>query len=99
MYNNEDQFIKDSVKQLKGTIHSGIEIENFVRGLCETSKEWSITQNTVDCSYDENENHINEFYIHIDLTNDSYTDLLCIINNIEDQYKDWVILIKDVITK
>ena len=57
-------------------------------------------KNIDDYSYiDDAGNPVNEFYVHVEVTEDTYKDILCIINNIEDEKNDWIVLVKDIIRK
>lgn len=89
------------LESMKGEIYKGSELEKeigFVLLAHGCEGKWSLADNADDCSREE-ENHdmINEFYIHVCSCDDFYADILCVINNAEDEVNDWVILVKDVL--
>ena len=96
--------ILKAIEKLKGNIYKGLALEHYIRKMYapfESYKnDWRLDKNIDDCSYiDEAGNPVNEFYIHVEITEDTYTDILCIINNIEDDKNDWIVLVKDIIRK
>lgn len=100
--NSQKKQVVNSLEQLKGNIYKGIALEKYIGKMFgpfdSYKKNWKLSDNIVDCSYvDDASNNINEYYVHVEITDDTYTDILCIINNFEDDPKDWVILVKDVI--
>lgn len=102
--NSQKQVVLNSLEKLKGNIYKGVGLERYIKKmfgpLDSYKKNWKLEDHIDDCSYiDDAENPINEFYIHVEVTEDTYTDILCVINNIEDDKNDWIILVKDIIRK
>ena len=104
--NQASTFIK-ALKSLKGTIYKGSDFnrmltkmfypESLTRRL---SNGFSIKKRILDCTYvDEADNKVNEYYVHLEPFNDTYSDMLLVINNTDDPENDWVIYVKDVFTQ
>lgn len=89
------------LERMKGGIYRGNALERIVNSIYEANnynKKWRLSENIDDCSYeDENHDMVNEFYVHAEIDEDCYADLLCIINNYDEPQTDWIILVKDII--
>ena len=101
---SEKRIFMDSMSKLQGTVCRGSAIERKIRRIIDScggeALSWNLTDHIEDCSYtDDAENPINEFYVHVGLDDSIYTDILCIINNHEDMYEDWIVLVKEIIKK
>ena len=96
--------ILNAIGKLKGNIYKGLTLDRYIRKMFAPfeshKKDWRLDKNIDDCSYiDDAENPVNEFYVHVEVTEDIYMDIFCIINNIEDEKNDWIVLVKDIIIK
>lgn len=89
------------LEKMKGEIYHGNALERIVNSIYEIhnpNKKWRLSENIDDCSYeDDNHDRVNEFYVHIEIDEDCYADLLCIINNSDEPQSDWIILVKDIL--
>ena len=94
--------VREALDELKGKILTGTELEKYITKLYPPKKRfvwmWSIKDNMSNCTYmDDADNMVNKYYIHVEVFEGTYTDLLCIINNASDPVSEWAILVKEVI--